>query len=212
MRKYVKNSQIKSKERVAIHGEVFTAEREVNAMIDLVGPYIEEIMTTVLEPACGEGAFLTNILRRKLEVISCFCKSGYTLEWNVLRALSSLYGVDIQNDNVCICRDNLNKLAIEYIRKQNGHNPSANYVEAAKTILKHNIICGNTLTGTNSKGRDLKFSEWTFETDGIISRREYSYNEIIAAGGETKQNRRKQTFQWMSVLRPQGANLIEAAV
>lgn len=194
-----RNKQIKSKQRVQQHGEVFTADREVNAMLDLVGPYIEEIATTVLEPACGEGAFLTSILERKLEVASCFSGSGYSMEWNALRVLSTLYGVDIQNDNVCICRKKMNAIVSDYIKQQNGHEPSSGFAKAAAVILKHNIVCGNTLTGTNLKGKDLKFSEWSFETDGIISLREYSYNEIIDAGGETKRNHRKQIFRWMEV-------------
>ena len=197
MHKSAKNNQIKSKERVAKHGEVFTADKEVNAMVDLVGPYIEEITTTVLEPACGEGAFLTNILKRKLDVVGCFCKSGYNLEWNTLRALSSLYGVDIQNDNVCVCRENMNTIAFDYVRTHGGYTPSTGFQNAVAAILKHNIVCGNTLTGTGQKGGDLKFSEWSFETNGIITRKEYSYNEIVNSGGETKRNRRKQTYRWM---------------
>ena len=62
------NHQIKSKERVAAHGEVFTSEREVNAMLDLVKQETERIDSRFLEPACGDGNFLIEILRRKLAV------------------------------------------------------------------------------------------------------------------------------------------------
>ena len=61
--------QVKSKQRVADHGEVFTAEREVNAMLDLVKQETERIDSRFLEPACGDGNFLSEILRRKLAVV-----------------------------------------------------------------------------------------------------------------------------------------------
>ena len=63
-------SQVKTKERVRQHGEVFTAEREVNAMLDLVKHEASNIVSTFLEPACGDGNFLAEILSRKLRVYS----------------------------------------------------------------------------------------------------------------------------------------------
>ncbi|MBO7344305.1 MAG: SAM-dependent DNA methyltransferase, partial [Clostridia bacterium] len=95
------NSQTKSKERVREHGEVFTAEREVKAMCDLVKDETERIDSRFLEPACGDGNFLAEILTRKLEVVKRkYKKSTLDYEKNAVLAISSVYGVDIMQDNV----------------------------------------------------------------------------------------------------------------
>ena len=101
-------SQIKTKQRVADHGEVFTAEREVKAMCDLVKQETERIDSRFLEPACGEGNFLMEILSRKLEIVKKkYRKSSYDWERNSLLALGSIYGVDILLDNAKACREHL---------------------------------------------------------------------------------------------------------
>lgn len=192
-----RNTQIKSKQRVQQHGEVFTAEREVTAMLDLVGPYITEITTTVLEPAVGEGVFLVNILKRKLETISCYGMSGLLLEWTVLRAVSTLYGVDIQKDNVLITRENLRTVLRSFFEDQS--NECSHHLDKAiDTILSCNIVCGNTLTAQTSMGKELKFPEWTFASDWTIERRDYSLTEILESGGDCKRNRRKKTYYWLA--------------
>ena len=101
----MEKKQVKSRERVAAHGEVFTAEREVKAMCDLVKPETERIDSRFLEPACGDGNFLAEILSRKLacEQIRKYRKSSYDWERNSLLALGSLYGVDILADNCEAC-------------------------------------------------------------------------------------------------------------
>ena len=107
--------QIKSKKRVADHGEVFTAEREVNAMLDLVKNETERIDSRFLEPACGDGNFLVEILRRKLEIVEKEHKptgkiSGQRYEdyeRNAIKAIMSIYGVDLLQDNVIACRERL---------------------------------------------------------------------------------------------------------
>ena len=94
-------SQIKSKERVAERGEVFTAEREVNAMLDLVANECLRPDSRFLEPACGDGNFLSAILKRKLaELRRKYKKSPRDYEKQAVVAIGSLYGVDIMNDNV----------------------------------------------------------------------------------------------------------------
>ena len=102
--------QVKSKQRVADHGEVFTAEREVKAMCDLVADECLRIDSRFLEPACGDGNFLVEILARKLAVVkSKYKKSSYDYEKNAILALSSIYGVDILIDNAKMCRERLYK-------------------------------------------------------------------------------------------------------
>ena len=93
------NKQVKSKQRVADHGEVFTAEREVKAMCDLVADECLRIDSRFLEPACGDGNFLAEVLTRKLSVVrKKYQKSPYDYERNAIHALTSIYGVDILAD------------------------------------------------------------------------------------------------------------------
>ena len=97
--------QIRSKKRVADFGEVYTNEREVNAMVDLVKEEAEKITSTFLEPACGNGNFLMEILRRKLTSVARIY--GYDMteyRLHMIEAVASIYGVDIQPDNVRILR------------------------------------------------------------------------------------------------------------
>lgn len=99
--------QVKSKKRVADHGEVFTAEREVNAMLDLVKHETERIESTFLEPACGNGNFLAEILRRKLAIVDQYKRFPSDWERYSVVAMMSIYGVDILPDNVAECRERL---------------------------------------------------------------------------------------------------------
>lgn len=125
--------QIKSKNRVKEYAEVFTAEREVKAMCDLISSDIwENVKRTFLEPACGTGNFLVEILSRKYSQ----CKT----EKDGLKALASVVGIDIQQDNVEECRERLLRQYIERF-------PNANELSVimASGILKNNIICGNSL-------------------------------------------------------------------
>ena len=102
------SDQVKSKKRVADHGEVFTSEREVNAMLDLVKQETERIDSRFLEPACGTGNFLVEILNRKLKIVKDrYKKSQIEFERNAIIAISSIYGVDILQDNAIECRDRL---------------------------------------------------------------------------------------------------------
>lgn len=126
-------AQIKSKKRVKDFAEVFTAEREVKAMCDLIPRDIwRNIESTFLEPACGTGNFLTEILSRKYS----YCKS----EKDGLKALASVVGIDIQPDNCEECRG---RLLTQYTESFPNANETA--VTAAISILKNNIICGNSL-------------------------------------------------------------------
>ena len=131
--KQVKNSQIKSKKRVKRYAEVFTNEREVKAMCDLAPSEIwENIESTVLEPACGNGNFIVEILARKYS----HCKT----EKDGLKALASVVGVDIQQDNVDECRERLLRQYIEYFP-----NASEFAVLCAMAILRNNIMCDDFL-------------------------------------------------------------------
>ena len=135
--------QTKSKSRVRDFGEVFTAEREVRAMCDLIPQEVwENIERTFLEPACGNGNFLVEILARKLR--SC------ATEEDGLKALASIFGIDIQADN---CAESRHRLKDMFFAKF----PTAN-VAQVETILQKNIVCGDSLA---------IMQEWENDGNGI---------------------------------------------
>ena len=190
-----RSSQIKSKKRVAEHGEVFTAQREVNAMLDLVDADIRCIYKIILEPAVGEGVFLLEILNRRFAMIDNFCVTGWELEWDILQAISSLYGVDIQSDNVTITRNKIISKIDSYVASKR-HVSSAGFKRTLGVILQKNIIIGDTLSCCNVDKTELRFSEWQFYKDGVISRREYTLQELIN-NQSGKSNRRLYYYAWM---------------
>ena len=172
--------QVKSKQRVADHGEVFTAEREVKAMCDLVKPETERIDSRFLEPACGEGAFLTEILRRKLAVVKRqYGKSPADYEKYSVIAITSLYGVDILEDNAEICRRKLFEIwDAEYTANAKNQ---ANDVcrETVRFILRKNILCGDALTLRQADGNPIVFAEWSLVTGDLIKRRDYELAQLL---------------------------------
>ena len=172
--------QVKSKQRVADHGEVFTAEREVNAMLDLVKPETERIDSRFLEPACGDGNFLAEILRRKLAVVkSRYRKNALDYERFSLLALTSIYGVDIMPDNVTECRERLYAIWNEDYTK--GAKKAANEEArtAARYILKRNILCGDALTLMTPEKMPIIFSEWSFVMGDKVKRRDFRLDMLM---------------------------------
>lgn len=185
--------QIKSKQRVVEHGEVFTADREVNAMLDLVKDETERIDSRFLEPACGEGAFLKKILERKLAVASeKYKKSEASYTRASIHALMSIYGIDLLADNAQICRDNLYDIWFNTFKKDMKHDPSKLYCDTAKYILGKNIIVGNALTlmcvDEQQKDTDqfVTFSEWNFVTTDKVKRRDFRLDILLADESESK--------------------------
>ena len=181
--------QVKSKERVADHGEVFTAEREVKAMCDLVAIQCDNVDSTFLEPACGDGNFLAEILDRKLARVKKDAKSDVTAwEWLSVRAVASIYGVDIMQDNVADCRqrlfekwDNAYKTAC---KKQCNDETR----ESVRYILSKNIVCGNALTmmcvDENQQDTEEYITFAEFKTCGrmyMLKRRDYRLDVLLKA-------------------------------
>lgn len=174
------NGQIKSRKRVTEYGEVFTNEREVNAMLDLVKEEVDSITCTFLEPACGNGNFLVEILQRKLTTVEKLYGNDSLLFRNhMIEAVCSIYGVDIQEDNVKEGRLRLISVCKDKYFDVCGKNASAGLLKALSCILERNIICGNTLTGLDNKGLPLKFSEWKLNEDGMFERKDYLFSDII---------------------------------
>ena len=180
------NKQIKSRKRVVDHGEVFTNEREVKAMCDLVNDETQRIDSRFLEPACGDGNFLAEILDRKLAVVKKkYRRSVMDFEKNSLLAVSSLYGVDIMMDNVVSCRERLFKIWDKQYKAVCKKECSEDMRDSIRFIISKNIVCGNALTlhEVDENGNDtvnpILFSEWGFVTGPQLSRSEYTFDEIL---------------------------------
>lgn len=199
--------QVKSKQRVADHGEVFTAEREVEAMCDLVKQETERIDSRFLEPACGDGNFLAVILKRKLAIVKKkYKRSAYDWERNSLLALGSLYGVDIMLDNVIACQGRLFEIWNKEYKAVCKKECNDETREAAKFILKLNIVCGNALTllCVDGDGCELNvpiiFSEWTFPfNDARMQRKDYTFADLLAME-EPKEKKKKKADEQLNLM------------
>jgi hypothetical protein len=175
------NSQIKHRTRVMNHGEVFTHEREVNAMLDLVNQETERIDSRFLEPACGTGNFLVEILNRKLKIIKKkYKRSQHEYEKYAIVATSSLYGVDLLRDNIDECRKRLLEIFSREYRSIFKTKINPEFIEIISLILKKNMVCGDALTLRDETGKPIVFTEWSFPYNNImLKRREYSFDNIL---------------------------------
>ena len=172
---------MKSKQRVADHGEVFTAEREVNAMLDLVKQETDRIDSRFLEPACGTGNFLTEVLIRKLSIVEKkYKRNQLDFERYSVVAISSMYGVDILEDNIAECRERLfnifNKKYMKIYKKKSKDSVR----DSIKFILDKNIICGDALSlkTVGSNPIPITFSEWAMPFGSMIKRRDYYFETL----------------------------------
>ena len=184
------SAQIKSKTRVRDKGEVFTNQREVSAMLDLVKQETERIDSRFLEPACGNGNFLIEILRRKLEVVKFrYKKSQWEYEKNALIAVMSIYGVDIMQDNIDECIKRLLNLFEDYYKSLFKKQIKTEYSETVKFVLTKNILCGDALTMKTNEEQPIVFAEWSFVKGSLVQRRDFSYEQLL-----TKDKNGQQTL------------------
>ena len=195
------DSQIKSRERVSKRGEVFTAKREVNAMLDLVKHETERLDSRFLEPACGTGNFLEEILLRKLDAATrASIPDGKKtpipakFERNSIVVLTSIYGVDLMFDNVAECRARLYEIWHKAYKKACRRSVSELVCDAAKVILSRNIIQGNSLSmkKVDDRQNDLEdpivFSEWGFIGEYRVKRTDYRLDKMLAGKYKAKQD------------------------
>ena len=152
------NTQVKSRERVAAYGEVFTRHEEVSDMCDLVKEECKNYKSTFLEPACGDGNFLAEILTRKLDAL----ENDSDFHRKSLIALASLYGIDILPDNVTACRTRL------YDLWDKRRNFDAALRTRAREIVNANIVEGDTL-----KPGTITFTEWIFPEGSTTPRKKF---------------------------------------
>lgn len=174
--------QVKSKKRVTDHGEVFTAQREVNDMLDLVKHETERIDSRFLEPTCGTGNFLVEILKRKLAIVeNRYSKNQIEYERNAILALTSIYGVDILQDNVQTCRDRLLGIFTHYYLTNYKTEIKPEFLKSAEFILKRNILWGDALSlkTPDQKAEPIIFSEWSAVNGSMIKRRDFTLANLL---------------------------------
>ena len=174
-------SQVKSKERVTEFGEVYTSEREVNAMLDLVKQETERLDSRFLEPACGDGNFLIEVLNRKLEVlVKSFKKNQYEFEKNAVVVLGSIFGIVILEDNAQIARDRLYSKFNEVYQKLFKDSINSNLLQSIKFIIENNILHGDALTLKQvDSDKPVIFPEWG-AFNNKIKRRDFTLADLIS--------------------------------
>lgn len=166
---------VKSKQRVADHGEVFTPAWMVEDMLDLVKHESERIDSRVLEPACGSGNFLVAVLARKLRTVQLrHGKSEFEKRHYALFALMCTYGVELLADNAEECRANLSEAFDTFL----GIDRDDEWAQAARAVLSVNIVQGDALTMTVPHGLPIIFPEWGYLGKGKFQRRDFRYEDL----------------------------------
>tara|TARA_R110002074_G_scaffold76969_3_gene174824 strand:- start:2086 stop:2736 length:651 start_codon:yes stop_codon:yes gene_type:complete len=171
-------SLIKSKKRVADHGEVFTPEWMVDAMLDLVKEESERIDSRFLEPACGSGNFLVKVLKRKLCAVELkFGKSEFEKRQYALLALMCAYGIELLEDNIIECRANMLEVLADYLRIDEADD----LYGAASHVLSLNLIQGDALSMKGHDGAPITFSEWGYLGKGKFQRRDFRLDVLTGS-------------------------------
>jgi type I restriction-modification system DNA methylase subunit len=171
-------SLIKSKKRVADHGEVFTPSWMVEAMLDLVKGETERIDSRFLEPACGSGNFLIRVLQRKLGIVELkFGKSDFEKRHYALLALMCIYGIELLPDNIAECRANLLEILAEHLNIDQ----SDELNHAASYVLAQNLIHGDALTMRTHDSQPIAFAEWGYLGKGRYQRRDFRFDVLTGS-------------------------------
>ncbi len=167
--------QIKSKKRVADHGEVFTPPWMVEAMLDLVKHETERVDSRFLEPACGSGNFLVRVLQRKLAVVELkFGKSDFERRHYALLAVMCIYGIELLEDNIAECRANMLAILADYLNLRE----SDDLFRAASYVLLQNLVHGDALKMRTSDGQPITFAEWGYLGKGKFQRRDFRLDTL----------------------------------
>jgi hypothetical protein len=171
---------IKSRQRVSDHGEVFTPSWMVEDMLNLVQSETERIDSRFLEPACGSGNFLKNVLTRKFQTVQQkYSKSDFEKRHNALFALMCIYGIELLKDNVEECRTTLLAKFINFLSLEKDDK----FIKAADKVLQANIIQGDALTLTTTEGKPIEFPEWGYLGNGKFQRRDFRYDSLTQRSG-----------------------------
>jgi hypothetical protein len=166
---------VKSKRRVADHGEVFTPAGVVEAMLDLVKEETERIDSRFLESACGSGNFLGQVLRRKLAGVERkYGKSEFEKRHYALFGLMCIYGIELLPDNIAECRDNMLEILADYL----GIDQDDDIYSAAVFVLSQNLVHGDAITMLTSEGQPITFAEWGYLGKGKYQRRDFRFDTL----------------------------------
>ena len=169
---------VKSKQRVADHGEVFTPPWMVEAMLDLVKGETERIDSRFLEPACGSGNFLVEVLRRKLAAVELkYGKSDFEKRHYALLAMMCIYGIELLEDNIAECRDNMLEILADYLKLD----ASQDLYRAASHVLSQNLVHGDALTMLTTDGEPITFAEWGYLGKGRFQRRDFRFDVLTGS-------------------------------
>lgn len=173
---------MKDKSRVQLFGEVFTGEKQVNDMLDLVREETLRIDSRFLEPACGDGNFLIKVLERKINIIiSKYHKSRIEFERYSFIAIGSLYGVEILEDNVTKCINRLNDFFSDKYKSIFKDEINLKFLRSIEFILKRNILHGDALNLKQPiSNKPIIFSEWSFIKGSLVQRSDYELSDILA--------------------------------
>ena len=161
-------------------------------MLDLVKQETERIESRFLEPACGDGNFLAEILSRKLKAAlkaSKFKGKVFTADYEkkAITALTSIYGVELLQDNRDACIERLYKIWDKEYTKVMKTEANDTARTVAKFVLDHNILCGDTLTMLKADGSPIIFAQWDFVTGDNIKRRDFRLDELMKGGKDAKE-------------------------
>lgn len=171
-------SLIKSKQRVADHGEVFTPAWMVEAMLDLVKDETERIDSRFLEPACGSGNFLVRIVQRKLAAVELkYGKNEFEKRHFALLGLMCTYGIELLTDNIAECKANMLEVFSEYLNLEE----TDELYRAASYVLAQNLVHGDALTMLTHEGQPMTFAEWGYLGKGKFQRRDFRLDVLTQA-------------------------------
>jgi hypothetical protein len=169
---------VKSRQRVADHGEVFTPTWMVEAMLDLVKDETQRIDSRFLEPACGSGNFLVRVLQRKLAAVGLkYGKSDFERRHYALLGLMCIYGIELLADNIRECRANLLEILAEYLCLEE----SDDLYRAAAYVLSLNLVHGDALAMKTDDGHPITFAEWGYLGKGKFQRRDFRLDVLTHA-------------------------------
>jgi hypothetical protein len=176
---------VRARQRVADHGEVFTPAWMVEAMLDPVKEETERIDSRFLEPACGSGNFLVQVLRRKLAAVEVrFGRSAFEKRHYAMLGLMCVYGIELLDDNIAECRDNLLEIFADYLRLDE----SDDLHRAAAYVLSQNLIHGDALTMRTSLGEPIVFAEWGYLGKGKFQRRDFRLDVLTQSAAFSQED------------------------
>ena len=175
---------IKSKKRVADHGEVLTPRWLVEKMLDLVKGETERIDSRVLEPACGNGNFLVPVLQRKLAAVEAkYGGSDFERRHYALLALMCTYGIELLPDNVAECRANMLGVFSDYLSLTE----TDDFYLASTYVLSQNLVNGDALTMRAHDGQPIAFAEWAYLGKGKFQRRDFRFDVLMHLSSLTRE-------------------------